>query len=147
VLHPALSQSSNKAVRQVVLFQVHGFPLPHITTGGFMLRLHLRKVPAEHEIGFLKKKLGSTQIRENHTVLTIVLSAPFAPTFKSQHFDLTKKAMIKQGDRNVSQTPCSFMVKFQQRASLKLTPFFDTLWIVRDRIHSREQTVFYSARV
>jgi hypothetical protein len=26
-----------------------------------MLRLHLRKVPAEHEIGFLKKKLGSTQ--------------------------------------------------------------------------------------
>jgi len=26
-----------------------------------MLRLRLRKVPAEHEIGFLKKKLGSTQ--------------------------------------------------------------------------------------
>jgi len=65
VLHPALSQSSNKAIRQVVLFQVHGFPLPHITAEGFMLRLHLRKVPAEHEIGFLKKKLGSTQIREN----------------------------------------------------------------------------------
>jgi len=56
-----LSQSSNKDLRQVVLFQVHGFPLPHITTGGFMLRLRLRKVPAEHEIGFLKKKLGSTQ--------------------------------------------------------------------------------------
>jgi len=29
-----------------------------------MLRLRLRKVPAEHEIGFLKKKLGSTQLRE-----------------------------------------------------------------------------------
>jgi len=26
-----------------------------------MLRLHLRKVPVKHEIGFLKKKLGSTQ--------------------------------------------------------------------------------------
>jgi len=34
-----------------------------------MLRLHLRKVPAEHEIGFLKKKLGSTQFRENLVVL------------------------------------------------------------------------------
>jgi hypothetical protein len=65
VLHPALSQSSNKDVRQVDLFQVHGVPLPHITTGGFMLRLHLRKVPVEYEIGFLKKKLGSTRIREN----------------------------------------------------------------------------------
>jgi hypothetical protein len=44
-----------------------------------MLRLHLRKVPAEHEIGFLKKKLGSTQFREP-LGSRIVLCAPFAPT-------------------------------------------------------------------
>jgi len=64
VLHPAFAKL-HKDVRQVVLFQVHGSPLPHITTGGFMLHLRLRKVPAEHGIGFLKKKLGSTRLEEN----------------------------------------------------------------------------------
>jgi len=90
VLHPALSQSSNKAIRQVVLFQVHGFPLPHITTGGFMLRL-FRKVPAEHEIGFLKKKLGSTQIRENPLRFPHRAICSFCSNQEEPALDLTKR--------------------------------------------------------
>jgi len=53
--------------------------------------VYFRKVPAEHEIGFLKKKLGSTQIRENPLRFPHRAICSFCSNQEEPALDLTKR--------------------------------------------------------